>query len=246
MISRVDDPTDWCAGMVVVVKPNNHVRICVDLTKLNENVKRERHPLPAVEQTLAQVALSTHSAPLTTFITPFGRYWFNRLPFGITSAPEHFQRPMSFILQDIEGIVCLMDDILVHGRTQVEYDQRLRQVFEKLQASCITLNKDKCQFSQTQIEFLGQVLSPSCVGSDPSKVEAIKKMKEPTNISEVQRFLGMANQLSKFAPNLADQTKPLRDLLSSKTQWIWGEPQQQAFSQIKHSLTTTPILALFD
>ena len=123
VISRVDDPTDWCAGMVVVVKPNNRVRICVDLTKLNENVKRERHPLPAVEQTLAQVAeaqvfskldansgfwqipLSTQSAPLTTFITPFGRYWFNRLPFGITSAPEHFQRRMSFILQDLEGIV---------------------------------------------------------------------------------------------------------------------------------------------
>ena len=136
-----------------------------------------------------------------------------------------------------------MDDILVHGRTQVE---RLRQLLEKLQASGITLNKDKCQFSQTQIEFLGQVLSPSGVGSDPSKVEAIKMMKEPTNISEVRRFLGMANQLSKFAPNLADQTKPLRDLLSSKNQWIWGEPQRQAFSQVKHSLTTTPILALFD
>ena len=119
--------------MVVVPKLNNRVRICVDLTKLNESVCRERHPLPAVEQTLAQIAgarvfskldansgfwqipLSADSAPLTTFITPFGRYHFNRLPFGITSAPEHFQRRMQHILGDLRGVVCLMDDVLVHG-----------------------------------------------------------------------------------------------------------------------------------
>ena len=107
VIEPVETPTEWCAGMVVVPKHNGHVRICVDLTKLNENVYRERHPLPAVDQTLAQIAgarvfskldansgfwqipLSKESALLTTFITPFGRYHFNRLPFGITSAfPE--------------------------------------------------------------------------------------------------------------------------------------------------------------
>ena len=134
VISRVEDPTEWCAGMVVVPKANGQVRICVDLTKLNENVCRERHQLPAVEQTLAQIAgaqvftkldaksgfwqipLSEESALLTSFITPYGRYYFNRLPFGITSAPEHFQRRMSTILKGIEGVVCLMDDILVSGK----------------------------------------------------------------------------------------------------------------------------------
>ena len=264
VISQVAEPTDWCAGMVVVMKPNNRVRICVDLTKLNENVRREHHPLPAVEQTLAQVAgakvfskldansgfwqipLSAKSALLTTFITPFGRYCFNRLPFGITSAPEHFQRRISSILQGLDGIVCLMDDILVHGRTQAEHDRRLKAVLEKLQASGITLNKEKCLFSQTRVNFLGQVLTPSGVSSDPNKVAAIRKMKEPTNVSEVRRFLGMTNQLSKFAPNLADQTKPLRDLLSSKNQWNWGESQRRAFSQIKDALTESPVLALFD
>ena len=261
VISKVLDPTDWCAGMVVVMKPNNRVRICVDLTKLNENVRRERHPLPAVEQTFAQIAgaqvfskldansgfwqipLSANSSPVTTFITPFGRYC---LPFGITSAPEHFQRRLSVILRDLDGTVCLMDDILVHGRTQAEHDQRLRAVLEKLQASGITLNKEKCLFFQTQVDFLGQVLTPLGVSSDPSKVMAIRKMREPANVSGIRRFLGMTNQLSKFAPKLADQTKPLRDLLSSKNQWTWGEPQRQAFAQIKDALTTTPILALFD
>jgi len=134
VISRVSQPTDWCAGMVVVPKPDGRVRICVDLIKLNQSVRRERHILPSVEQTLAQLGgatvfskldansgywqmeLTKQSALLTTFITPYGRYCFNRLPFGITSASEYFQRHMSDILQGFEGVVCLIDDILVYGK----------------------------------------------------------------------------------------------------------------------------------
>ena len=104
IISRVEGPTDWCAGIVVVLKPNNQVRICVDLTQLNKSVKRERHILPSVDHTLAQlsnaklfnkinantgfwqVELSKQPSLLTMYITPFGRFWFNRLPFGISSA----------------------------------------------------------------------------------------------------------------------------------------------------------------
>ena len=116
VISKVDEPTDWCAGLVVVPKSNGQVRICVDLTKLNKSVCQERHLLPSVEQILAQlegakvfskldansgfwqIELAPESAKLTTFISPFGRFCFNRLPFGITSAPEHFQKRMSSIL----------------------------------------------------------------------------------------------------------------------------------------------------
>ena len=158
VIAKVEVPTDWCAGMVVVPKPNGAVRICVDLTKLNHSVCRERHPLPAVEQTLAQLAgaqvftkldansgfwqiqLSADSALLTTFLTPFGRYCFHRLPFGITSAPEHFQRRMSVILDGVEGVVCLMDDVLVYGKTQGEHDDRLLKVLKRLEAAGLTLN----------------------------------------------------------------------------------------------------------
>ena len=161
VISRVEEPSEWCAGMVVVPKANGRVRICVDLTKLNENVCRERHPLPAVEQTLAQIAgaqffskldansgfwqiqLSPDSALLTTFVTPFGRYCFNRLPFGITSAPEHFQRRMSAMLHDLDGVVCLMDDILVYGRTQEEHDHRLTEATPRfaIQAELLELGR---------------------------------------------------------------------------------------------------------
>ena len=177
--------------MVVVPKANGKVRISVDLTHLNNSVCRERHPLPAVEQTMAQLAgakifskldansgvwqipLSQESIPLTTFITPFGRFCFHRLPCGITSAPEHFQRRMQEILGDIEGVVCLIDDILVHGRTQEEHDERLLRVLCRLQKEGLTLNRDKCQFSQKQVPFLGQVVDESGIRPDPEKVTAI-------------------------------------------------------------------------
>ena len=137
VITKVEGPTNWCAGMVVVPKPNQKVRICVDLTHLNKSVQRECHILPSVDHTLAQLAevqfftkldansgfwqvpLSKKSAQLTTFIMPYGRYCFNHLPFGISSVPELFQRHMSIALEGLEGVVCLMDDILIHGKNMI-------------------------------------------------------------------------------------------------------------------------------
>lgn len=264
VIAKVTEPTEWCAGMVVVPKGNGEIRICVDLTRLNECVCRERHPLPAVEQTLAQLAgarvfskldansgfwqipLSLESALLTTFITPFGRYCFHRLPFGITSAPEHFQRRMSELLTDLEGVICMMDDILVYGRTSEEHDKRLTKVLHKLESASLTLNREKCQFSKTQVKFLGQVIDQAGIRPDPDKVAAIQNVPTPTTVGDVRRFLGMANHLSKFSPNLANKTKPLRELLIKSNQWTWGEPQEKAFQDIKDALVSGTVLALYD
>lgn len=260
VISKVDKPTEWCAGIVVVPKSNGRVRICVDLTKLNESVCREKHPLPAVDQTLAllkgakvfskldansgfwQIPLTPKSAPLTTFITPFGRYFFNRLPFGISSAPEHFQKRMSAVLEGAEGVVCLMDDVLVYGRSTQEHDSRLRIVLSKLQAANVTLN-DKCEFSKTSIKFLGHTIDENGIHPDLEKIQGIRNMEEPENVSEVRSFLGMTNQLGKFLPNLAERTKPLRDLLKKENQWLWGEEQSRAFSEIKQELSSMSFLA---
>ena len=140
VISPVTVPTEWCSGMVPVLKPDGRVRICVDLTKLNQAVRREVHPMMSVDESLPklgkskiftkldanssfwQLPLCEESKLLTTFITPFGRFAYNRLPFGISSAPEIFQRHMSQMLEGMEGVVCHMDDILVHGTDQTQHD----------------------------------------------------------------------------------------------------------------------------
>ena len=183
---------------------------------------------------------------MTTFITPFGRYHFNRLPFGITSAPEHFQRRMSALLRDLEGVICLIDDILIYGNTQEEHDERLLAVLNRLEEAGLTLNRDKCKFSRREVKFLGHILSQDGVRTDPDKVATIVNMEEPMTVKELRRFLGMVNQLSKFMPHLAEMTKPLRDLLSKKNQWMWGHAQELAFSSIKDALTKSPALVLYD
>ena len=248
---------------VVVPKSNGQVRICVDLTKLNESVCRERHLLPCVEQILAQlegakvfskldansgfwqIELTPESAKLTTFISPFGRFCFNCLPFGITSASEHFQKSMSSILAGFDRVVCLIHDILVFGRSQSEHDNRLQYTLERIQNSGVTLNYEKYVLSQNSVKFLGQIVDQNGIKPDLEKVNAIACIAEPTNVSEIRRFLGMVNQHSKFSLKLAELTNPLRDLLSKKNQWMWGEKQKDAFDQVKKELSKSPVLALY-
>ena len=264
VIEKVEDPTEWCAGMVMVPKADGRVRICVDLTKLNESICRERHLLPAVDQTLAQLAgakvftkldansgfwqipLAKESSRLTTFITPFGRYCFKRLPFGFTSVPEHFQRRISSILAGLDGVVCQMDDILVHGKDQAQHDTRLKAVLQRLQEAGLTLNSEKCQFSRSCVKFLGHLVDQDGIHPDPDKVAAIVQVQPLSDVSAVRQFLGMANQMSKFCPNLADKTKPSRELLNESNEWTWGEAHQKAFEDVKTSLSSEPILTLYD
>ena len=122
---------------------------------------------------------------------------------------------MSNILKGIEGVVCLMDDILVSGKNQQEHDERLYAVLKRLQEAGLTLNRAKCEFRQSRVKFLGQILTKHGIQSDPEKVAAISNMREPTCVSDVRRYLGMVNQLSKFTPHLANMLLDLRFSTSS-------------------------------
>ena len=264
VIAPVEEPTPWCSGMVVVPKKSGQVRICVDYRVLNESVLREVHPLPTVDETLAQMAGATvfskldancgfwqiplheHSQKLTTFITPFGRFYFKRLPFGISSAPEYFQRRMSAILDGHQGVLCHMDDIFIFGRDQGEHDARLNAALSSIQEAGVTLNADKCLFSQTSISFLGHTIDQNGVSADPSKTAAVLQMDTPTNITELRRFLGMVNQLGKFSPNLAEISQPIRELLSKHRCWTWGPTQETSFQRIKEELAKPSVLTLYD
>ena len=263
VISKVLEPTEWCSGLVVVPKPSGDVRICVDLTALNKAVKREIHPMATVDENLAkiqgsslftkldansgfwQIPLDDSSRHLTTFVTSEGRYCFNRLPFGISSAPEIFQRLMSQMLEGLDGVICHMDDILIHGTSQDQHDRRVRQVLRKLQESGMTLN-DKCRFSEKKITFLGHIISKKGIEADPQKTKAVQDLPAPSNVTELQRFNGMVNQLAKFIPNLAQINEPLRQLLRKDNEWIWSQPQDLAFKKIKEMLTSPAVLAHYN
>ena len=138
-----------------------------------------------------------------------------------------------------------MDDILIHGISQEEHDGRVRKVLQRLQEAGLTLN-EKCEFSRTSMRFLGHIISASGLAVDPAKTAAIRDFPAPSSVTDLQRFLGMVNQLGKFLPGLAVMTEQLRGLLRKDTAWMWEEPQQLAFENIKSQLTSSGILAHYD
>ena len=130
------------------------------------------------------------------------------MPFGISSALEHFQRRMNEILDNLPGVLCLRDDIIVYGKDQWEHKQRLLATHQHLQTAGVTLNREKYQFGKSTLSFLGHIISADGVSPDPNKVKAIASMKTPTTTTELRCFLGMVNQLGKFTPEIAELSKP--------------------------------------
>ncbi|XP_055915467.1 uncharacterized protein K02A2.6-like [Eupeodes corollae] len=193
-----------------------------------------------------QIKLTEESKLLTTFITPFGRFCYNRLPFGITSAPEHYQKRMSSIVRGLEGILCQMDDILVWGSSVNEHDKRLRLVLQRLQTSGVTLNDAKCQFGVQRIKFLGHILDEDGVHPDGDRITAIINMERPKNVHEVRIVIGLINYLGKFTPRLSDVWQPLNELLKKERTFTWGLTQERAFEEVKKILTSEPVLAIYD
>jgi len=263
VIRRVEEPTDWCAPCVVVPKKDGKIRVCIDFTNLNKAVKRQYHPLPTSEETLNalggsrvfskldancgywQMELDKESYKLTTFITPFGRYFCQRLPFGISSAPEIFQREMQKILVDLPGVVCQMDDILVFGKDQHEHDYCLKRVLERLQQQGVTLNVEKCEFSKSEVRFLGHIVGNQGIKADPEKTRAIVNFPKPSNKKELRRFFGVVNYLGKFSAAVAENSVALRKLLSKDFEWYWGDQQEAEFRKLKQIMASTPTLSPF-
>ena len=193
-----------------------------------------------------QVPLAEESQLLTTFNSPFGRYCFKRMPFGIRSAQEVFQKRMSQLLGDLPGVETDIDDILVWGTNQQEHNRRLMAVLDRCQKLNLTLNQDKCRFSAPEVSYIGHILNADSVQPDPEKVRAIQEMPPPTDKKGVERLLGTINYLAKFIPNMSTETHPIRELLKSDVRFCWEKPQEKAFDKIKAILSAEPVLTFYD
>ena len=263
IIVPVDEPTDWVSQMSVAEKKSG-IRICIYPRPLNEVPRREHYKLPVLEDILPGLTsackfpvcdlksgylhceLDYESSLLTTFATPFGRYRWLRLPFGLKVSSEIFQKRLHQALEGLEGVRCIADDVIIWGRTDEEHDERVRLFLQRCCEIGISLNKEKCRFGLHEIPFMGHVVSNSGLKPHPSKVEAITKMEPPTDKAGVERLRRTVNYLSKFVPRLAEVMRPINDLARSDTEWIWDSAQDKAFEEIKHLLTQAPVLAYFD
>eukprot|EP00118_Oscarella_pearsei_P011483 m.77541 g.77541 ORF g.77541 m.77541 type:complete len:265 (+) comp36043_c0_seq1:1651-2445(+) len=194
---------------------------------------------------LANSDRPTTSSPLTTFITPFGRFRYNRLPFGLSSGPEVFHRAMNQTLQGLDGVSVFIDDVIIWAATKEEHDRRLRQVLLRLREKGVRLQPSKCKFRLPEVIYYGHVLSADGVRVCPKKVAAIRQIPRPKCRDDLRRFLGLLAYVAKFLDNRSKETAPLRELLKDDVPWMWNEAQEKAFEESKRAVTTAPVLAFY-
>ena len=264
VIRKCDGPTDWVSSLLIVEKKNGSLRLCLDPRDLNKAVKREHFVLPTCEDVLAklhgksiftiidqtdgfwQVSLDDVSSKLCTFNTPFGRYSMRRLPFGLSSSPEVFQKRNMEIFGDIDNAHIVFDDMIIAAATDSEHDETLRAVFERAREKNVKFNRSKIQYKVSEVSFLGHRISGQGVRPQDDKVKAIRDMPTPQSRAELQRFLGMITYVSKFIPHFSVHTDPLRQLLRKNIDWQWSHEHDEAFNRLKALLQSAPTLKYFD
>ena len=250
---QVKEPSAWVNSMHIVYKPGK-TRVCLDPRDLNQYIMREHYPMPTVEEVAAcmpgaivfscidassgywQIPLDEESSYLTTYNTPFGRYRYLRMPFGISSASELWQCSMEEEFGDIEGAEIIVGDLVVWGRNDEERDKRLEQVLERALKSGLKLNRKKCKFSVNRITYVGHIFSSNGLEPNPERVEAIVDMPEPNSKEELATFMGMITYLGKFVQNLSAVSAPLRELTQKGVAWSWEVRHQEAFNELKQRI----------
>ncbi|GAB0086702.1 Zinc finger, CCHC-type [Sergentomyia squamirostris] len=262
----VPSTSSYASPVVLTIKPDGSIRICVDYRDLNEITRRDLFPMPNIEEKLNmlhgktvfcvldlfsgyyQVEIEEASRHLTAFITPSGHYEFVRMPFGLTNAPSVFLRLMARVAEGLEekGVIVFMDDVLIASTSLDECIETLQVFMERLREANLTLNLDKCKFFQTSVTYLGHRIDKHGAHPGEVKVEAIKRFPKPKNTHEVRRFLGMAGFFRKFVKDFASVSRPLSQLLRANVSFVWETEQEEAFEAIKTVLTTEPVLVLYD
>ena len=192
------------------------------------------------------------SSKLTKMITPFGRYRWARLPFGLKVSSEIFQRKLNEVLGDLDGVFTIADDIIVVGcgnteaEVKADNERKLKFVYNRCNEQNIILNDDKKAVGLTEISFHGHKITASGLKVDEAKVKAINEMPAPTDISGVKRVCGVVQYMSKFLPDLAETMEPIRALTRNNVKWDWSQECEKSFQSVKEQLTTAPVLAYFD
>lgn len=198
VISKVEKPENWVSNLVVVEKKDGNLRVCLDPKELNKVIKRPPNVLiPTIEdfceklcgksvftvldlkEGFWQIKLDKQSSDLCTISTQLGCYKFNRLPFGISMAPEYFQMINQKNFGNIDGVLIYIDDLLITANSRDEHDSILQKVLERARQVGVRFNKDKIQLGQSSVKYLGHIFSCQGIKIDPDRVRAINAIENP-------------------------------------------------------------------
>ncbi|XP_030580469.1 uncharacterized protein K02A2.6-like [Archocentrus centrarchus] len=252
---------EWAAPVVPILKPIGTVRLCGDYKlTVNTVASLEQYPIPRVEDLFAalsggkqfskldmshayqQILLDDKSKKYVTVNTHRGLFTYNRLPFGVASAPAIFQRTMEGLLKGIPLVAVYLDDILMSGVNEADHLKNLDEVLVRLKEAGLRLKRSKCVFMQNDVEYLGHKVDAQGLHPVEKKVKAIMDTPTPTSVTELKAYLGLLNYYNKFLPNLATLLAPLHELLRKDMRWTWQKKQEEAFQKSKALLNSADVL----
>ena len=235
IIAPVTEPTEWCAPIVVTPKKNSdRIRMCVDLSKLNRFVLRERYPSTTPAEAVADIAQSKakyftvfdalkgyHQCPLdeesqklTTFITPLGRFKYLRATYGIS---EHHNRRMDEAFAGLSDFRKIVDNVVVFDSDPKKHVQHVRQLLRHCEEKKISLNREKFQFCQSSAHFAGFTLTPHGYSISNDICDAIAQFPTPSSRTDLRSFFGLVNQLASSTKHITEVLAPLRPVQNHMT-----------------------------
>ncbi|CAL5371561.1 unnamed protein product [Camellia sinensis] len=247
-------------------KQDGSLRMCVDYRALNKVTIKNKYPVPLVADLFDRLCKATYFTKLdlragywqvrvaegdeskTTCVTRYGSFEFLVMPFGLTNAPATFCNLMNDVFNDYvdQFVVVYLDDIVIYSESLEDHLSHLRKVFSRLREHQLYVKKEKCEFAQREIKFLGHVICKGHVKMDNRKVHAITDWQAPSKVTELRSFLGLANYYRKFIEGYSKKAAPLTDLLKKDRPWKWDESCQAAFDKLKVAVASEPVLRLPD
>ncbi|XP_049526602.1 uncharacterized protein K02A2.6-like isoform X2 [Dermacentor silvarum] len=257
--------SDWATPVVVIQKKDGSLRLCGDYkVTINPALKTDHYPLPRPEDLYSaiaggkvfcvldlsaayqQIPLATESRPLLTINTHMGLFEFQRLPFGVASAPAIFQSFMDEVLKGIPHVGCYIDDVIVSGKNFTDCQKTLELVLRRLNDYNVTLKEEECRFFQDTVTYLGHTVCADGIYPTEEKIKAVTEAPEPTCQTELKAYLGMLNFYAKFLSNIACVAEPLYRLLRKGEKWSWTRECSEAFAATKQLLVKSTVLTFYD
>ncbi|WVZ84497.1 hypothetical protein U9M48_031526 [Paspalum notatum var. saurae] len=222
-----------CPALFVEKKDQGGKRLCVDYRPLNAVTVKNKYPLPHIDILFDQLA---------------GAKVFSKIDLRLTNAPAFFMYMMnSVFMNELDKfVVVFIDDILVYSKSEEEHEEHLRTVLTRLREHQLYAKFSKCAFWLREISFLGHILSKKGVAVDPSKVEDVLNWKQPETVTEIRSFLGLAGYYRRFIKDFSKTAKPMTSLTKKNTKYLWDPKCEEAFTSLKKSLTSAPVLAQLD
>jgi hypothetical protein len=253
----------WAFPVVVVTKKGGKFRLCINYKKLNDKTITDKYPMPRIDDIFDsmqganwfssldlasgywQVEVEEQDRPKTAFRTDEGFYQFKRMPFGLKNAPASFQKLMNKVLKGFinKFAQVYIDDINVYSKTFEDHISHLRQVFERIREAGLRMQRAKCSFIKSELEFLGHTVSRTGLKVDPKKIDKVKEWPKPRTVREVRQFMGLVNYYRRFVQDLSKIGRPLYALTKEGTTFKWGEDCETAFQLIKELLCSTQVMS---